>query len=66
MIIVKVKDGDNIDRALKQLKRKFEKIGIKRELQKRKEFEKPSLKKREQKQKSLYKQRLITKFINGE
>jgi len=64
MIIVKVKDGENIDRALKQLKRKFEKIGIKKELQDRKEFTAPSQKKREKKQKSLYKQRLLSKYIN--
>ena len=32
MIIIPVKEGENIDRALKKYKRKFEKTGIMREL----------------------------------
>ena len=32
MIIVPVKDGENIERALKKFKRKFEKTGVVREL----------------------------------
>ena len=31
MIIVPVKDGETIDRALKKLKRKFEKTGVVKE-----------------------------------
>ncbi|MBR4438126.1 MAG: 30S ribosomal protein S21, partial [Bacteroidales bacterium] len=41
MIIVPIKDGENIERALKKFKRKFEKTGVIRELRGRKTFEKP-------------------------
>ena len=54
MIIVPVKEGENIERALKRFKRKFEKTGAIRELRSRKNFEKPSVKKRIQKQKAIY------------
>ncbi len=54
MIIVPIKDGENIDRALKKFKRKFEKTGVVRELRDRKAFEKPSVRKRTQKLKAIY------------
>ena len=52
MIIVPVKDGENIERALKKFKRKFEKTGAIRELRARKNFEKPSVKRRAAKMKA--------------
>lgn len=58
MIIVPVKEGENIDRVLKKLKRKFEKTGTLRELRERQKFTKPSVKKREQKIKAIYIQKL--------
>lgn len=58
MIIVPVKEGDNIERALKKFKRKFEKTGAVRELRARKNFEKPSVKKRVAMQKAIYVQHL--------
>lgn len=58
MIIVPVKEGENIDRVLKKLKRKFEKTGVLKELRERQKFTKPSVIKREQKIKAVYKQRL--------
>ena len=58
MIIVQVKDGDNIEKALKKLKRKFEKTGAIRELRARREFTKPSVKKRMAKMKAIYVQHL--------
>ena len=42
MIIVPIKEGENIEKALKKFKRKFEKTGVVRELRSRKQFEKPS------------------------
>ena len=54
MIIVPVKEGDNIEKALKKFKRKFEKTGAIRELRARKNFEKPSVRKRIAKQKAIY------------
>ena len=53
MIIVPVKEGDNIEKALKKFKRKFEKTGAIRELRARKNFEKPSVRKRIAKQKAI-------------
>ena len=40
MIIVQVKENENIEKALKKFKRKFEKTGIVKELRARKESEK--------------------------
>ncbi|MFN2394946.1 MAG: 30S ribosomal protein S21 [Bacteroidales bacterium] len=58
MIIVPMKEGENIDRALKKLKRKFEKTGTLKELRERQKFTKPSIVKREQKIKAKYIQKL--------
>jgi small subunit ribosomal protein S21 len=58
MIIVPVKEGENIEKALKKFKRKFEKTGIVRELRDRKTFEKPSIRKRDQLKKAIYVQHL--------
>ncbi|MFH1297770.1 MAG: 30S ribosomal protein S21 [Bacteroidota bacterium] len=58
MIIVPVKEGENIDRALKKLKRKFEKTGVVREVRDRQKFTKPSIKRRETVQKAVFIQKL--------
>jgi len=58
MIIVPVKEGENIDKALKKLKRKFEKTGVVKELRERQKFTKPSVIKREQLIKARYIQKL--------
>ncbi|MCK4679338.1 MAG: 30S ribosomal protein S21 [Bacteroidales bacterium] len=58
MIIIPVKEGESIDRALKKFKRKFEKTGVIRELRDRQKFTKPSVKKREEKLKAIYVQQL--------
>ena len=58
MIIVPVKEGDSIEKALKKFKRKFEKTGAIRELRARKNFVKPSVKKRMQMQKAIYVQQM--------
>ena len=54
MIIVPVKDGENIERALKKFKRKFEKTGVVKELRARQQFDKPSVKKRLAKEHDIY------------
>ena len=64
MIVVPVKDGETIERALKKLKRKFEKTGVLKELRNRKKFTKPSVIKREQKLKSIYIQQMINKQMD--
>ena len=58
MIIVPVKEGENIDRALKKFKRKFEKTGVVRELRNRQAYIKPSVRRREEVKKAIYIQRL--------
>ena len=58
MLIIPIKEGENIDRALKRFKRKFDKTGTKRSLQTRKQFNKPSVVRRAQIQKAQYIQRL--------
>jgi small subunit ribosomal protein S21 len=58
MIIVPVKDGESIEKALKKFKRKFEKTGAIRELRARKNFVKPSVKKRMQMQTAIYVQQM--------
>jgi small subunit ribosomal protein S21 len=44
MLIIPIKDGENIDRALKRYKRKFDKTGTVRQLRARTAFIKPSVK----------------------
>ncbi len=61
MIIVPVKEGENIERALKKFKRKFEKTGAIRELRIRKTFVKKSVKKRDELKKAIYVQALRLK-----
>ncbi|MCF6350257.1 MAG: 30S ribosomal protein S21 [Flavobacteriaceae bacterium] len=58
MLIIPIKEGENIDRALKRFKRKFDRTGTKRSLQTRKQFNKPSVVRRAQIQKAQYIQRL--------
>ena len=58
MLIIPVKDGENIDRALKRFKRKFDRTGTMRQLRKRQQFTKPSVKRRAEVQKAQYIQRL--------
>ena len=58
MLIIPIKDGENIDRALKRFKRKFDKTGTKKSLQTRKDFVKPSIKRRAVIQKAQHVQRL--------
>jgi small subunit ribosomal protein S21 len=58
MIVVPIKEGENIERALKKFKRKFEKTGVMRELRGRQAFTKPCVVRREQIKKAIYIQQL--------
>lgn len=58
MIIVNVKEGESLDRALKRFKKKFEKTGVLRELRSRQAYEKKSIGRRIQVKKAIYKQSL--------
>ena len=54
MLIIPVKEGENIDRALKRFKRKFDRTGTMRQLRRRQQFTKPSVKRRAVIQKAQY------------
>ncbi len=58
MLRIKVKEKDNIDRAIKEFKRKFNMHGTLKEIREREQFTKPSVKKRIQKKKAIYIQKL--------
>ncbi|MDR1652870.1 MAG: 30S ribosomal protein S21 [Prevotellaceae bacterium] len=58
MIIVPIKEGDNIEKALKRFKRKFDKTGVVKELRRRQAFNKPSEAKREEKKHAIYVQQM--------
>lgn len=58
MIIVPIKEGENIERALKKFKRKYEKTGVIKELRSRQQFDKPSVKKRLKMEHAIYVQKL--------
>jgi len=59
MIIVNVKEGESLDRALKRFKKKFERTGVLRELRARQAYEKKSVTRRAQLKKAIYKQSLL-------
>lgn len=58
MIVVPLKEGENIEKALKKFKRKFEKTGVVKELRNRQAFEKPSVAKRKKMIRAVYVQHL--------
>jgi small subunit ribosomal protein S21 len=60
MLIIPVKDGENIDRALKRFKRKFQQTKTMKQLRERKQYIKPSISRRQQRIKAKYVQRLRT------
>jgi small subunit ribosomal protein S21 len=58
MIVIPIKEGENIERALKKFKRKFEKTGIIKELRGRQSFVKPSIEKRQERLRAIYIQKI--------
>ena len=63
MIIINIKDGESLDKALKRFKKKFEKTGVIRELRSRQAFEKKSVARRTEIKKAIYKQGLNRETI---
>ena len=59
MLIIPVKEGEQIDRALKRFKKKFLRTGTMKQLRSRKQFTKKSVILREQKLKAAYSQKLL-------
>ena len=58
MIVVPVKEGENIEKALKKFKRKFEKTGIVKELRSRQQFDTGKVNKILKKERAVYVQQL--------
>lgn len=58
MLIIQLKEGDNIEKALKKYKKKFEKTGVVKQLRSRTKFTKPSIRRREEVIKAVYKQKM--------
>jgi small subunit ribosomal protein S21 len=54
MLIIPVKEGESIDRALKKFKKKFEKTGVIKELRRRQAHVKTSVKRRDEIKKAVY------------
>ena len=59
MLIIPVKEGEQIDRALKRFKKKFLRTGTMKQIRSRKQFTKKSVILREQKLKAAYSQKLL-------
>ena len=57
MIIIEVKDGESIDRALKRYKNKHRRVKLMDELRRRKHFTKPSVERRTEVLKAVYKEK---------
>ena len=55
--------NDNIERALKKYKKKYEKTNVMKQLRSRKEFQKPSIVRRQEVIRAAYKQRMQSDLI---
>jgi small subunit ribosomal protein S21 len=65
MIVVPVKEGESIEKALKKFKKKFERTGVVKEIRRRQAYKKPSVEQREEKIKAVYKQGLIVEELQA-
>ncbi|MGG8495690.1 30S ribosomal protein S21 [Tenacibaculum sp. TC6] len=59
MLKIIVKEGENIDRALKRYKRKFKDVKMLQQLRERKQYVKPSVLRRAEVKKAAYKEQLF-------
>lgn len=60
MLIIQVKDGESIDKALKKYKRKYEKTGVLRKLREKQQFVKKSVLRRQEIIRAAHRQRLAS------
>ena len=58
MLIINVKDGESIDRALRRYKNKHKKVQLMKQLRARKHFTKPSVLKKKAIEKAAYRDKL--------
>lgn len=60
MLIINVKDGESIERAVKRYNRKHRRIGLMKTLRRRKHFDKPSEIRRKEIKKAIYKEQYLS------
>jgi small subunit ribosomal protein S21 len=65
MLIIDSKDCENIDKALKKYKKKFEKAKVLLQLRERQSFTKPSIKRRGEVLKAIYRQQIFNGSIEA-
>lgn len=65
MLIIDSKDCENIDKALKKYKKKFEKAKTLLQLRERQSFTKPSIRRRSQVLKAVYRQQIASGKIEA-
>jgi small subunit ribosomal protein S21 len=65
MLIIDSKDCENIDKALKKYKKKYEKSRTLNQLRSRQAFTKPSVKRRTEVLKAVYRQQLLAGNLEG-
>ena len=58
MLIINVKEGESIDRALKRYKRKHRDTKLIKEVRRRKNFTKPSVERREEMLSAVYRKKM--------
>lgn len=58
MLIIRIKDNENIDRALRRYKKKLRQVNLLSDVRKKKHFEKPSKRRRIQVEKAKYQQKI--------
>ncbi len=59
MIVIEQQEGENLEKMLRRYKRKFDRLGIAREVRSRMHFIPKSVQKREQIKRAAYRQRLL-------
>jgi small subunit ribosomal protein S21 len=64
MLIIDSKDCENIDKALKKYKKKFEKAKVLIQLRERQSYTKPSVKRRGEVLKAVYRQQIASGKID--
>lgn len=59
MIVIEQQEGENLEKMLRRYKRKFDRLGVAREVRNRMHFIPKSVQKREQIKRAAYRQRLL-------
>lgn len=60
MLIVQLKEGDTLEKALKKFKKKFEKTGVVKQLRERQKFTKKSVQRRQEVIRAVYRHKYHT------